>query len=542
MFFARSSFVLVLASLASACASESAEGDAPQDGTFVALSADIGPEGGELVAPPDSPQAGVSLRIPAGALAQKVRVSIDATLDPTPLPFTADGVGPQVRISPAGTVLAKPALLTVPFDAEARSRFRDRADQCKVWTREGDGWKRLEQVASTETTVTVELSTFATSAAGVLFNPKPTLCGGTSTCKVITISGNASQDEPCSSPTGYCVTRLTDPPKSFMLGDFEHLSVSGNKAYYGHIPGVDRATIVRYDIATGQSSLFTELAEPPRSGSSFQYPRGRVAVEADGSAWLGINGYGNVRFRASSTPSVFDRDATFVHGVAIDEGAILRTRSKFAPRVNGRENGLVMSVFRDANEQVLFRYDGGTDPLLLSTPGVADASGPRLVVRTAFNGFEQFFFGPGTAASVVLRDTESDTSTVYGAVAVSERDNSFAVANAAYQEPWRIDWRFAPGQPSSIVLRPDVPVSSMAMDASGQLFFVNNESPELFIAEVGGAITRVGLTTAGAGTDSNTRLIPRTIRFIREKNQFLLVTRGLAADKPEFYLVKKSSS
>lgn len=507
------------------------------------LEADIGPEGGEIVAPIESAQAGVALRIPPGALAQTVHVVLQPTLDPTPLPPTADGVGPQVRILPEGTVLAKPARLTVPFDAQSRSHYRDTAADCKVWTREGDGWKRLEQVAFDEATVTVEIGAFATSAAGVVLKPRPTICGTAKGCQVIQPSGNTSQDAPCTSPTGYCVTRLTDPARSFMLGDFEHLAVVDNKAYYGHIPGPERATIVRYDIATGQSTTFTELAEPPRAGSSFQYPRGRVAVEADGSAWLGINGYGNVRFRPSSAASVFDRDATFVHGVAIDEGAILRARSRFAPRLaNGRENGLVMSAFRDANEQVLFRYDGGSDPLLLNTPGVADPSGPRLVVRSVFNGFEQFFFGPGTAASVVLRDTENNGSAVYGAVAVSETDNSFAVANAAHQEPWTIDWRFAPGQPSSLVFRPTSPVSSMAMDADKRLYFVNNESPELFVVEVGGAITNIGLTTAAVGTDAHTRLIPRTIRFIPGKNQLLLVTRGLSADKPELYLVKRSSS
>lgn len=82
----------------------------------------------------------------------------------------------------------------------------------------------------------------------------------------------------------------------------------------------------------------------------------------------------------------------------------------------------------------------------------------------------------------------------------------------------------------------------MAMDADKRLYFVNNESPELFVVEVGGAITNIGLTTAAVGTDAHTRLIPRTIRFIPGKNQLLLVTRGLSADKPELYLVKRSSS
>jgi len=80
----------------------------------------------------------------------------------------------------------------------------------------------------------------------------------------------------------------------------------------------------------------------------------------------------------------------------------------------------------------------------------------------------------------------------------------------------------------------------MAIDARDHVYFVNGESPEILVAEVGGAITRVGLTTAAVGTEAHTRLIPQTIRYIAEKDQFLLVTRGLAKDKPELYLVKRT--
>jgi len=427
---------------------------APEEEVAVAaaLEADIGPEGGEIVAPADGPNAGFALRIPAGALSSTVHVVVRGALDATPLPATAAGIGPQVSLLPEGTALAKPARLTVPFDAATRARHRDAASECKVWAREGDGWKRLEQVASDEQGVTVEIATFATSAAGVVLRSKPvTLCDG-GRCRVVLPSGNAAQDEPCTSPNGYCVSRLTDPSRSFMLGDSEQLSVVGNAAFYGHLPGAERATIVKYDIATGQSSTFVELAEP--GGTGFRYPRGRVAVDADGSAWLGIHGTGNVRFRASAPASVFDRDRLFAHGVAIDQGAVVRLTSRFATDdPNPWHRSRIFGARRDANEQTLFRYEDG-DAILLGTPGVG--GGARFLAVTPFNGFEQFTFAPG-AFTGALRDTRNDGTRAYGAAAVSPVDQSYAVANAAYKSLARSTFASPPVSPAPSCSPPKIP-------------------------------------------------------------------------------------
>ena len=501
------------------------------------LEADIRPEGGEIVAPLESTQAGVALRIPKGALTSTVHVVLQGTIDATPLPPTADGIGPQVRILPEGTKLAIPAQLTVPFDSASRAGHRDAASECKVWTREGDGWARLEQTSSTEGSVTVAISTFATSAAGVVLRTKPSICGSTG-CQMAQPSANSTQDAPCTSNTGFCVSKLVDPTKSFLLGRTEQLAVVGNRAYYAHSPGTNRVTMVQYDLGTGTSSTFVELAEPESSG--FRYPMGNVAVESDGSAWIGVNGIGNVRFRASAPPTVFDREHTFSQGVTIDEGAVLRGTAKFVRRAPFTHAFLEYSLRRDATVQELFVLEGGgADPVFFNTPGRSDAN-PRVVVVAPYDGFEQFFFAPGPFNGA-LRDSESDGARVYGAATVSPSDGSFVVARAAHQTPFSIDWRFAPGQPNSVLLRTEDPVASMAIDTQQKLYFVNNESPEIMVVELGGAITRIGLTTASVGTAAHTRMIPKTIRYIREKDQFLLVTRGLAADKPELYLVKRAS-
>ncbi len=131
------------------------------------LRATIGPQGGEIVGAKGSALEGVKLTIPAGALASDTRIEIKPATDDTPLPATAVSCGPQVEIGPAGTQLAVAAQLTLPFDENivaANERFDD---EVKVWVREGDHWGQKEQVDSAQGSVTIELSSFDTVAAGV---------------------------------------------------------------------------------------------------------------------------------------------------------------------------------------------------------------------------------------------------------------------------------------------------------------------------------------------------------------------------------------
>src|SRR5688572_29636544 len=75
-------------------------------------SAEIGPEGGTLAPDETTGFAGFTLEIPPGALAAKTTVTLQGVMDLVPLPEFAERVGPQVKILPEGTVLAKPARLT----------------------------------------------------------------------------------------------------------------------------------------------------------------------------------------------------------------------------------------------------------------------------------------------------------------------------------------------------------------------------------------------------------------------------------------------
>jgi hypothetical protein len=131
------------------------------------LRATIGPHGGEIVGAKGSALEGVKLTIPAGALASDTQLEIKVAVDDTPLPERAVRCGPQVEIGPAGTQLAVAAEVTLPFDESivaANERFDD---DVKVWVRQGDHWGQKEQVDSSPGSVTIELSSLDTVAAGV---------------------------------------------------------------------------------------------------------------------------------------------------------------------------------------------------------------------------------------------------------------------------------------------------------------------------------------------------------------------------------------
>ncbi|HMI84178.1 MAG TPA: hypothetical protein VK550_08790 [Polyangiaceae bacterium] len=154
--------------LAAGCgaAPESAGGDE-------GLHATIGAQGGELVGVKGSALEGVHLTIPQGALSSDTAISVRPVTNETPLPPTAVRIGPQFTLEPAGLALANAAKLSLPFD-ETRVTDQYRFDdEVKVWALKGDGngWTQRKQVDSTSTTVSVELDTLTTVAAGV--NPPP---------------------------------------------------------------------------------------------------------------------------------------------------------------------------------------------------------------------------------------------------------------------------------------------------------------------------------------------------------------------------------
>ena len=132
-----------------------------------AQSATIGSQGGEIVGAKGSALEGVKLTIPAGALASDTRIDIRPSVQEASLPSSAVGFGAQFAIGPAGTQLAKPAQLTLPFDEDvvtANDRFDDEVD---IWVREGDHFGQRKQVEGASGSVTVDISSLDLVTAAV---------------------------------------------------------------------------------------------------------------------------------------------------------------------------------------------------------------------------------------------------------------------------------------------------------------------------------------------------------------------------------------
>ncbi len=131
------------------------------------LQGTIGAEGGELVGASGTPMAGVHLVVPPGALGASTTITIHAAGDATPLPATAVRCGPMFAIEPEGLALGAPASLTLPFDEETVSDQNRFDDEVKVWVRNGSGWGQSLQTDSGPGSVTIDLASLETVAAGV---------------------------------------------------------------------------------------------------------------------------------------------------------------------------------------------------------------------------------------------------------------------------------------------------------------------------------------------------------------------------------------
>lgn len=267
-----------------------------------ATSAEIGPEGGEIIAPEGGDFGGFALKIPAGALKQKVTISFTGVFDETPLPDTAERVGPQIRIEPAGTVLAVPAELTLPLDPTMLRHYEGKPESCKVWVRSGPAWSKVEALRHTLLTVTIPITTFETAAAGVNFVAKKTCTG----CVPIPTAPTEPACEALPSSVEYCILDLPQPEITKGLDEFSTLTVVGRKVYWVAI--IDsKPTVVVYDLDNPGPVTQFPAYNGPAEGSITA--RGRVAVlsPTDSVVWAGVGGFGNIRFTMGRDAEVFDR-------------------------------------------------------------------------------------------------------------------------------------------------------------------------------------------------------------------------------------------
>ena len=132
-----------------------------------AQGATIGPQGGEIVGAKGTALEGVKLTIPAGALASDTPIEIRPSAEEASLPSSAVRSGPQFAIGPAGTLLAMPARVTLPFDEGVVTANHRSDDEVEVFVLEGDHFGQREQVESAPRSVTAEISSLDLVAAVV---------------------------------------------------------------------------------------------------------------------------------------------------------------------------------------------------------------------------------------------------------------------------------------------------------------------------------------------------------------------------------------
>jgi hypothetical protein len=528
MSLSRFSFALVgLAAFGVACSND--------EGTPAAAdpyAKEIGPEGGELVIPEtDLLFGGTKVKIAPGALSQKVLVRVEAVTDPTPLPDGAERVGPQLSIGPAGTTLATPLEVTFPLDEALFPLFDQKPDGCKVWFRKEAGWARAEQTASTPTTVTVALSAFGVAAAGVLSTGRVSLCvTSPATCRglvAITPAPPTPAPPPCVSATGFCVVKIPNP--TFSIYDQPSLTVAGNKVYYLHSPGPNRITVVRYDIATGMSVLFTELAN-----AAITSVRGQIAVDSAGDAWVGLAGVGNVRFKQSAAPTKFEFSSAgpVPNGVIVIGERVLRYTLEQRSAEGGRR---VYAQIEGATTREAFgNFDGRKMAMVerkapAPLDAVAFAAGPGLRAFNTQTTTPGVLLGLANTSDMISVAT-SKTSGLIG----MSKSGSFAaqprgVKRFSADEFTPLDFDLS-GEAGAM--------TQVAFDDDDLLYGVNADRAEFLTFDAEGGLTNVRLTDAAPDTPTYARLLPRILRQNATKKEVFLATAGTAGVL-DFHVIRK---
>jgi hypothetical protein len=475
------------------------------------LTAEIGPEGGEIVGPADTIWAGVHLKVPAGALAATTTITIEAIVDPTPLANDAERVGPQFRITPAAIALAAPVELTVPFDHALRDAFDVPDDDCRVWYRDGDGWSNATQIASTPDTVTVRIDRFTTVAAGVLASPVKKTCPD---CNPI---------PECLAGSGFCISQLAVPTAAII--DLESITVVDRVVYYVTNPATNTFTIAKYDTTTipATQTRLVALAATPTAPVKV---RGAIAVESPNAVWAGLTGYGNVRFRGDAPASRNDTDpATVPFGVVIDPildeplrligntVSVETTPGVPASRVTFQRVKYVRGVNRPVE---VTTTDANADFFALRrnvpyVPPFQPQHVPWFAFRTGDRKAGEF--SPGFTSRFTTNSAHTMTVS---------RSFEYAFADGPSDQP-RVVRNRIDGDGLDDAIVPARP-TSMAYDDRGNLYIVNSVRPELYIIAPDGGLATLALTNAADGTTEYAQRTPRAIRYVPETDSLLLFT------------------
>lgn len=505
--------VLGLVCLSLACGDSSTSD--PEKIVIEKLSARVGPSGGTLEGAAGSAYAGFRLVIPPGALDQEVEITVSGVVDPTPLAATAERVGPQFAIEPAGLALKVPASLTVPFDDALRQAWDTPDSECRVWYRDGDKWSNAVQTASTPTGVTVELPKLAVAAAGVFVFSKVTSCKLLGTCPP-TIG-----DQGCLVGQTFCLTRLV-PPKVAAY-EYNSVSVENGYAYFLTSPGQNQFAIAKYDLSSTNGATTTTVAltgTPTRSVAA----KGRITVDANGELWLGLLGYGNVRFRPSASATRFDTSTSGQgpNGAIFFDDTLYRLILKNTAK--GRElqlfrsssNSLDRSVALDANATVEAR-------VIRKVTGTTSYSGPFGLASTV-EGLSPLEL----STKAGFQDVCGTRSPLLSTFEITSRHRAVGC------QGFTVHTTFA-----STLVEPGHAISSLAIDNQKNTFVVDASIPQITRIDSIGGVSSIALSSAAAGSAEANRMLPRAIRYEPGLDMLVLFTRGNnAGGAPDIFLIE----
>ncbi|MCB9520930.1 MAG: hypothetical protein H6700_06815 [Myxococcales bacterium] len=488
--------------------------DDPAGIVIETLSATIGADGGSLQGEPGTAFEGFSLVVPAGALTDDTLIEVSGVVDPTPLAATAARVGPQFAIAPSGLELAVPASVTVPYDHVLRDAWDVPDSDCRVWFRDGEGWSNAAQTSSTADGVTVEIPLLSTVAAGVFSFSRPMSCLATGTCPP------SVGDQGCLVGDTFCLTRLVPP--SVAAWEFSSVNVESGFAYFLTSPGTNQFAIAKYDLASTNGATTTTVplsGTPSRSVST----RGRVAVEPNGNLWLGLVGYGNVRFRPSASANRFETSTSTSPQGVVYQNAPIRfvLRSASTDRELAGFNGtnevitLPVSSVDTPISAIASRNDIPTTRSVFTT-GVAVAtsrSGTFPTPRGTSGNFRD------VCGSALTQSGTLDASNAHQAVGCGSNEVASSVLSG----------RINVGQA----------VSSLAIDDQENVFVIDQSIAQITRVDAEGGVTTVALTDAAPGTPANERMLPRAIRYEPGFDMLVLFTKGTnSSGAPDIYLIE----
>jgi hypothetical protein len=483
---------------------------------LLTLTATVGPEGGELIGEAGTQLAGVRLVVPAGALAEPTQLALQGTIDPTPLPPTAEGIGPQFAILPDGVEFAVPAELTVPFDPMLRAGWETPNEDCRVWYRDGEGWARADAIAATDQGVTVEIPRATVAGAGTFASIEPVACRFN--------CATATPGPTCFDGDRFCLTRLGTQATPSSSSTY---SLARGVLYWPFAPSSGAVAIAGFDVLNRRAVASTGAANA-LSGS----PAGDIVPDDTGGLWLGFRHRANVRFEVGRLATLFDAFSTSTDplalGVAYDQASRLpvRFRSTVIPPRSGQPLSQSVTVVRGGSVFSLgvaygaFELDGviALGRALSPPPGQPFlVFGGRWGVQTRSMTTTTEMRFPITCGGQPIAEIRavSGAPTRGGFAMLCRRtDNRGAViVNGAVRQSFEV------GQ---------IPTGRMTMDGDGNVYLADLTRPQITRFGTDGGAVVVPLTTLTDTSDpAYAAMIPIAVQYDNGLDSLVLVARGL---------------